>query len=754
MLRESSARAVQSKNGWKMNLTGNKSLTFNGFEEMKRICSFLFAAVAMISAVSCNKELQQEIAPAVQDAKSYTAYFQEDGTKAVLDGVKTLWQNNDALLVYDGMSCAKYVTSLNEPAPAADFVLADGETALSSETGVIAIYPEWADGYRNAEVSVAAQRISPVWMEKNQNATAGSYDPHTAIAMAYSEDSLFVFKNAASLLKFTVANDNVKTVTVYSNNGEPLAGLWTLVYNDGEPVAYPLEEEGATVNWVELNAGEGVFEVGKEYYISVFPQVLETGFTVEFSFAGPDGDKMKVKSYDESIEFNRNVILNLGTLEYDGPMPGWGIVGTLTSWGEELDIPMEKKNDSLYVASSVEFVTDGAFKIRKNNVWKDETNFGLKRAGTVVEADYVYSLVAGSGSGDAEILAGVYDIWFDLYNAKLYVMTPGTDITYAAVPDSELAPEYSEWYIVGSFNDWTVGDAEYLMEYDGENFVYYGLTLETAHALKFNAGSWDVERGGASDYFALSEDMYVWAGAGNINVPAGTYDVYLSADATTVRFEGEINTNPEPVLVEWYLVGSFNNWTTGDTEYQMQEVDGYYVFYDLVFDASYELKFNTGSWAVNRGGSFAVNQAMGVNQDGTNIVVPAGSYDVYLSKDASKAYFMTDGMTPDDAEIPEETWYLVGSFNGWTPGDVEYLMEYDGEYYVFHGFEAESGCELKFNAGDWSNNRGADSFAVGTGLNLFPDGKNIMVTAGTYDIYMNVNTDKAYFMPVGEYPEN
>ena len=53
------------------------------------------------------------------------------------------------------------------------------------------------------------------------------------------------------------------------------------------------------------------------------------------------------------------------------------------------------------------------------------------------------------------------------------------------------------------------------------------------------------------------------------------------------------------------------------------------------------------SWSVNRGGTFSgANTAIALNQGGADMMIAAGTYDVYLSADASTAYFMTPGTTP------------------------------------------------------------------------------------------------------------
>ena len=72
-------------------------------------------------------------------------------------------------------------------------------------------------------VNVEAKTVNahiPTWQE----AKTKSYHPNAAIAIAYTEDNTLAFKNATALLKFTVKNDNVKSVTFYGNKEEAVSG--------------------------------------------------------------------------------------------------------------------------------------------------------------------------------------------------------------------------------------------------------------------------------------------------------------------------------------------------------------------------------------------------------------------------------------------------------------------------------------------------------------------------------------------------
>ena len=727
---------------------------------MRRICSFLFAAVAMISAVSCNQELMDGPAVADKAAKTLTAMFDGAETKALLsEGTKTSWEYLDTILVYNGYYTSRYVTHVKDSSYVAEFEVAEQDEALAGDK-FIAVYPLWADGYMTSYVDIDRLTIDEVYLEKNQKARAGSYDPRTAISMAYTEDTTLVFKNATALLKFQVLNEGVKSVTVWTHNGEPIAGSWSLDYNDGEPVATPFESNDEndvrTANWVELHAGDKTFEVGKDYYISVFPQVAEYGFTVEFCFEG-SSKKLAAKSTDNSVEFQRNVILNLGAIEFTGEVPvvtGWGIAGELNAWGETADdIALKQYEDGLFVAYEVEF-PDGEFKIRKNNDWS-EGNYGMKYE-SVMEANHAYDVCAGGAN--MYVSAGIYDIWLDENAQRVYVMEPGVSIDEAVEPSAPV----ETWYLVGDFNDWTLADEAFVMDFvDG--WYVCDLTLDKATELKFNIGSWDVNRGGAT--FELDTDLNVWHDGGNIAVPAGSYVVYLSADASIVRFEGEVNDDFVPSEDVWGIVGALTGWGSS-ADIVMDEVSGgVFVAYEVVFDSEGGFKIRAnGEWndsknyGLEKAGSVEADHVYNVVTGGGSgdMLIAAGTYDIWFDLNEKKVYIMTPGndisnaQTPEVGEPVEETWYLVGDFNGWSTGDPAFGMTDEGDYYVYYGFES-TGNELKFNAGDWSNNRGG-SFAADTAVKVTDGGNNIKVPAGVYDIYLKKDTYTAWFMTEGNRP--
>ena len=338
----------------------------------------------------------------------------------------------------------------------------------------------------------------------------------------------------------------------------------------------------------------------------------------------------------------------------DGSYPGggaapeaseWGVVGVVNGWNAP-DITMYKTaTEGLFVAYNIA-MPDGGFKIRANGEWNDAANYGLEKAGPV-EVDHYYPVITGGGSGDMTLKAGNYDIWFDLNNEKVYIMTPGKPISEAveggaATPEPE--PEVTAWYLVGNFNGWTVADANYQLAKEGDWYVFKGFTAD-GQGVKLNAGNWDVNRGGV--FVAANEAIAIEQNGADMMVAAGTYDVYMNADATELYFMEE-GKSPVPAQ-PWYLVGNFNGWTVGDANYQLAKEGDWYVFKGFTADGQ-GVKLNAGNWDVNRGGVFvAANEAIAIEHNGADMMVAAGTYDVYMNADATELYFMEEGKTPGES---------------------------------------------------------------------------------------------------------
>lgn len=102
----------------------------------------------------------------------------------------------------------------------------------------------------------------------------------------------------------------------------------------------------------------------------------------------------------------------------------WGLVGNITGWGDLGDFSMDEQGSYL-VRKGVALTTASEFKIRFNNTWDDAKNYGTASGG-VVDINKAVDIITSGGSNNMKVqLDGTYDIYFDLANSKVYIMSEG-----------------------------------------------------------------------------------------------------------------------------------------------------------------------------------------------------------------------------------------------------------------------------------------------------------------------------------------
>ncbi len=279
---------------------------------MKKI--LLFTLTALTAVVSCDKG---NVTPEVRD--SFVASVDYVGSKTVMGeidavaGTATLyWNGTEAIRVMGANDSSKeYEANVEGNALTATFVAKTSDATLSGDN-YLAIYPADPAGGVIWSGNIA-EPAAKMWLENDQNLVAGTYDPATHIAVAYTaaDNKNLAFKNVTSLIKFTIGNDNAKNPVFYPNSeNEYIAGNFNLYYNNGNPSVVVPDDAQARETYVKYT---GDVENGKTYYFSVLPTTLATGFTFEVMI---DGEKY-TKPYEASIELKRNNVLDLGTITFN-----------------------------------------------------------------------------------------------------------------------------------------------------------------------------------------------------------------------------------------------------------------------------------------------------------------------------------------------------------------------------------------------------------------------------------------------------
>lgn len=610
---------------------------------------FMIAAVAL-AAVACNKEAAQEQLP-TGEVVTFEASTDGADTKVVLDGKVSKWENGDKITIHNGTK--GYEFSTTDEGATAEFTYTGDD--FSGEK-FIAVYPA---GTYTADVEAKTVVANVPTYQPSRD---GSFSAGAVPSVAYSETQSLMFRNAAALLKFTVKGKNVKGLVFYGNNGEAVSGDVKVTMNDDNTIK-TIEAQKTTITenevtetklitWAKVwaNTSNWCFVEGTTYYLAVVPQNFTKGFTAQLEIDGVG--TVDVKKLETAYELKPNTILDLGELEYVAPPVtelNWGVAGTMTNWADNADLAMTAEGD-WFVAKNVTIEAGSEFKFRANGNWTN--NRGTESA-TAVAADTETKVVANGQNMTAAVPA-IYDIYLSKNADKMKLVKVG-DID---VPDPE-QPVASNWGIVGDLTNWTDKKDITMYSYKG---------MYVAYEVKFPAdGSFKIRKDGvwndAANYgLETSGDVepgYYYkvissGGSGNIKIKAGTYDIWF--DLTNKRVYVLLpGTDPATVSQgtpsapsNWNLVGSFNGWNPGDKTYAMTAQGDFYVYKGFTCTSAVEMKFAPGSWGGDKGATSSSNVVKDkkYSTGGSNIKVPAGTYDIYLKKDLKYYWFMTPGSVP------------------------------------------------------------------------------------------------------------
>ena len=219
---------------------------------------------------------------------------------------------------------------------------------------------------------------------------------------------------------------------------------------------------------------------------------------------------------------------------------GWGLVGTITSWGGSPDIIL--KEDGLFlVAKNVALTADDEIKIRYKSDW-GENRGGATSVGHAVKA------VPG-GDNIKPGIAGNYDVWYRPDSEVLFVMPAGSVLSY--------------WGVVGTINGWGAPD-RIMYEQDGK-FIYEDLEISASDQIKIRENEdWGNNRGG--DFAALDEPIAVTNNGNNITVGRDAkVTVTYDPAAETITLSGEYQGDAPSLPENMYMIGAaFGNWSWDD----------------------------------------------------------------------------------------------------------------------------------------------------------------------------------------------
>lgn len=515
---------------------------------------FAIAAVAMVAAVSCNKEIQQENIP-VGKVVTFEASVDGAETRVALDGKVSKWEKGDKITIHNGTT--GYMFSTTDEGATADFTYAGDDFTGEKFMAVSPAGTYTAD----VEAKTVTAAIPTYQPSRDGNFSVGAVP-----SVAYTETQSLSFRNAATLLKFTVKGKNVKGLIFYGNNGEAVSGNIEVSLNDDNTIkSIAAKETTITENdvtetklitWAKVWAQteNWCFNEGVTYYLSVVPQKFEKGFAVDLELDGVG--VVQVKKLETAYELKPNTIVNLGELEYVAVTPehsGWSLPGGYNGWNTAGTFLYEEGD--YYVAKNVSGLNAG-FKFQ-------HAEYGWKGVGSeaAVAAGQWHKLNGDSNISLAD--AKAYDIYMTKDGNQFQAVAAGSPAPEAPV----VVADY--WGLIGSManSNWST---DIKLAEEGDYLVVRSVALKTTDEFKFRKnGLWNEQRIAKGALASANVEYdFVDAGSGNMKISAaGTYDIYVKKDLSKVYFMTDGKTPDQagqPDLSNTYRFYVQNNvgWST------------------------------------------------------------------------------------------------------------------------------------------------------------------------------------------------
>ena len=309
---------------------------------MKKHFIPIVAAIAALSAVSCQKENSEVQLPATK-GPDFTA-FVEGATKTVFGEISgtqqsSLWSGEETLWIMDASNNAEnsswkkqYKATLETPASKAIFTEANKEAALGAGP-YFAVYPS-SNYDATWDGATEAPTLGSIKLDAEQTAVKGGYDPKNHVAVSYSTTTSLQFKNIISFLKIEVPA-GCSEVCFFGKDSEKLAGTFEVAWNEGNPSV----NVTSGLTYAKIT---GITEAGT-YYLAVLPNTFTNGFTLEAIF---DGVKYQ-RTYSKSFTLNRNTVLDLGAAAKWNPVTTstWYIASAFNNWSPTAN-PMTTYKDA------------------------------------------------------------------------------------------------------------------------------------------------------------------------------------------------------------------------------------------------------------------------------------------------------------------------------------------------------------------------------------------------------------------------
>lgn len=272
---------------------------------MRRILRFIISASLAVSAsaISSCKEIQEEYDSA---PVTFLANREQPGgtteVKVYPDWASGnyVWEKMDTIALFSSGVPVAFENKSKSEGTSAEF---SGKIGQSSR--YVALYPYSADATLHDNI-IRTQLPSVQKAGKNGN------DPKSFLSVAISKDNNLSFKNVFSILKFTLEDNDITSVTLFGSGNEYLAGTIDIAIEDNTP-SYELIDGAQSITLLP----EGPAFTPGTYSIALLPQTLEEGLRLVFRHSGSVKTVAKKTSDGTVIGFERNCVVDAKAFNFE-----------------------------------------------------------------------------------------------------------------------------------------------------------------------------------------------------------------------------------------------------------------------------------------------------------------------------------------------------------------------------------------------------------------------------------------------------
>ena len=371
---------------------------------MKKIYILIAMGLASIALVSCKKEiaLQDEEVVKVGNKVQMTFNAVGEATKADISGSSILWDDDDAIAIFDGSDLQQF-----------DLISGDGtkNAQFSGSAASAANYYAVAPYEAATNLSTANNRIS-ITIPHNQTIIGDhcvSKEALVSVADASGTTNLD-FTNQFALLKVTISQSDIVGVTLVGNNDESIAGSNHYYYaGDGAPKVDLTNAGQKKINLTykaSAAASSSAFPVG-DYYIALWPTNFTEGYALIMTKS--DGSRA-LRSTSSAQNFARNGGQDASTVDNGTFCPSIIMTAAqLKTWrrlasrgiyeeGEEVKLGADIDLDGYAWTPVPEFL--GIFNGQGHKIYNFTISSDADRVGFI-------STLGSSGGGEAAVLKDV-----------------------------------------------------------------------------------------------------------------------------------------------------------------------------------------------------------------------------------------------------------------------------------------------------------------------------------------------------------